>query len=152
LQLHAASVATDYLWSPAFGLDDPYSSNPLATVTSDVTYSVLATTSAGCKGEAKVTLRVYDGPEIYVPTAFTPNGDGKNDVFKPFPVGIKSYTYLRVFNRWGQLVFATTSFNQGWDGKINGKIQPSGTYVWMVEGITKNDKKITKQGTVTLIR
>jgi gliding motility-associated-like protein len=151
-QLHASSVATDYLWSPGFGLDDVTKANPIVTVTGDITYTVTATTSAGCIGDASVTLKVYKGPEIYVPTAFTPNGDGKNDVFKPFPVGIKSYTYFRVYNRWGQLIFSTADFNRGWDGTIGGKQQPTGTYVWVVEGITKDDKIISKRGSVTLIR
>ena len=152
LQIFASSVATDYLWSPAFGLDDPNKSAPRVTVTGDITYTVLASTSAGCKGSASVTLKVYDGPEVYVPTAFTPNGDGLNDLFKPFPVGIKNYVYFRVFNRWGQMIFATSDFNRGWDGTINGKTQPSGTYVWIVEGITKDNKKIVKRGTITLVR
>jgi gliding motility-associated-like protein len=150
--LHASSVATDYLWSPGFGLSDVTSPNPMVTVTSDITYTVIASTPAGCKGEASVTIKVYEGPQIYVPTAFTPNGDGKNDVFKPFPVGISKYNYFRVFNRWGQVIYSTVNFNQGWDGTIGGKMQPTGTYVWMVEGITKENKKITKRGTVVLIR
>ena len=97
-------------------------------------------------------MRVYKGPDIYVPTGFTPNGDGKNDKFTPFPVGIKSYKYFRVFNRWGQLIFSTTKLHDGWDGKLGGREQPSGAYVWMIEGVTKDDRVITKKGTVTLIR
>ncbi|HEU4471959.1 MAG TPA: T9SS type B sorting domain-containing protein, partial [Flavisolibacter sp.] len=152
MQISASSVATDYSWSPSFGLSNANSPNPIVSISGDITYTVVATTSAGCKGEASVTLKVYDGPEIYMATAFTPNGDGKNDLFKPFPVGIKHYTYFRVFNRWGQMIYSTTSFNQGWDGKVNGILQPTDTYIWIVEGITKDDKKITKRGTVTLIR
>lgn len=151
-QLHASSVATDYTWNPPTGLSDANIPNPMVTVLNDITYTVTATTSAGCKGEASVTLKVYKGPEIYVATAFTPNGDGKNDVFRPFPVGIKNYTYFKVYNRWGQLIFSTYEFNKGWDGTIGGKEQPSGVYVWVVEGITKDNKKISKRGTVTLIR
>lgn len=151
-QLFASSVATDYTWTPAFGLDDANKATPMVTVTGDITYTVVATTSAGCKGEASVTLRVFEGPEIYVPTAFTPNGDGKNDVFKPFPVGIKNYTYFRIYNRWGQEIFASADFNRGWDGTINGKQQPTGTYVWIVEGITKDNKKIVKRGTIIVVR
>lgn len=151
-QLHASSAATDYLWNPGYGLDDPTKANPMVTVTGDITYTVTASTSAGCKGSASVTLKVYQGPEIYLPTAFTPNGDGKNDILKPFPIGIKQITYFRVFNRWGQQVFATSEFNKGWDGKISGKDQPAGTYVWVVEGITKDNRKITQHGTTVLIR
>jgi len=151
-QLHASSAATSYEWSPATGLDDPYSKDPLVTIAGDVTYKVTVSTSAGCKGEAFVTIKVYNGPEIYVPNAFTPNGDGRNEIFRPFPVGIKKLNYFRVFNRWGQIVYSTTDFNKGWDGRIGGVMQPPGTYVWMAEGITKEDKVITKKGTVTLIQ
>ncbi|MBL7710646.1 MAG: gliding motility-associated C-terminal domain-containing protein, partial [Chitinophagaceae bacterium] len=83
---------------------------------------------------------------------FTPNNDGKNDTFFPFPVGIKAIKYFRVFNRWGNMVFSTTRLNDGWDGTFSGKEQPSGVYVWMVEGVTKDDRPITKKGTIMLIR
>jgi gliding motility-associated-like protein len=151
-QLFANSAATDYVWSPPTGLSDPNISNPVVTVTGDMVYQLTATTSAGCRGEATVRLTVFNGPEIYVPNAFSPNRDGKNDIFRPFPVGIKKLNFFRVFNRWGQLVYATTNLNQGWDGSINGKIQTTGTYVWMVEGVTKEDKIIRKKGTVVLIK
>lgn len=145
----------DYTWTPSTGLNDPKLPNPIATagaVGDVVTYKVITSTIAGCKGEGFVTIRVYKGPDIYVPTGFTPNGDGRNDRFTPFPVGIKSYHYFRVFNRWGQLVFSTTALHDGWDGKLGGRDQPAGTYVWMVQGVTKDDKVITKKGTITLIR
>jgi gliding motility-associated-like protein len=95
---------------------------------------------------------VSKGPDIYVPNGFTPNGDGKNDTFTPIPIGIKSYNYFRVFNRWGQIIFSTKKQNDGWDGKLGGKEQPAGAYVWMIEGITKDNRFITKKGTVILIR
>lgn len=150
--LHASSAATNYLWTPATGLNDATIPDPLVTVKGDITYKVTATTPAGCKGEAFVTLKVYKGPELYVPTAFTPNNDGKNDKFFPFPVGIKSLNYFRVYNRWGQIIFSTNTLFDGWDGTVNGKPQASGAYVWMAEGFTKDDKIITKKGTVMVIR
>jgi gliding motility-associated-like protein len=99
-----------------------------------------------------VNLKVYKGPELYVPTAFTPNGDGLNDIFYPFPVGIKSINYFKVFNRWGQLLFSTTTLNKGWDGKLQGVEQPAGVFVFMAQGVAKNGKLITHNGTVALIR
>ncbi|MBK8607068.1 MAG: gliding motility-associated C-terminal domain-containing protein [Chitinophagaceae bacterium] len=84
-------------------------------------------------------------------TAFTPNGDGRNDRFLPVPVGIKSLNYFRVFNRWGQLLFQTKTLHDGWDGKLQGAQQATGVYVWMIEAITNQNKIITKKGTVTLI-
>ena len=155
LAIPSDSDVINYLWTPATGLSDPKIANPIVTVgaTGDVVqYQVITSTIAGCKGEGYVTIRVYKGPDIYVPSGFTPNGDGKNDRFTPFPVGMKSYTYFRVFNRWGQLVFSTTRLNDGWDGKLGGTNQQSGVYVWMIEGLTKDDRVITKRGTVALIR
>lgn len=151
-RLRASSLADNYLWTPAIGLDDPTDPNPLVTVTSDISYRVVASTDAGCRGEALVRLKVYKGPELYVPTAFTPNGDGKNDRFFPFPVGIVKLNYFKVFNRWGQQVYTSNTLNEGWDGMTDGKAQPTGTYVWMAEGVTKDNKVITRRGTVTLIR
>lgn len=144
-----------YTWTPTFGLSDPTIANPIVTVGpigSDVLYQLKVSTAAGCKGEGYVNIKVYNGPELYTPTGFTPNGDGLNDKFYPFPVGIKSLNYFRVFNRWGQLVYSTTTLMAGWDGKLAGVDQPSGVYVYMAEGVDKNGKKITKKGTVALIR
>ncbi|MBM3915549.1 MAG: T9SS type B sorting domain-containing protein [Sphingomonadales bacterium] len=146
---------TSYVWTPSIGLSNAGVASPTVTIGaigSDVRYKVVASTVAGCKGEAYVNVRVYKGPDIYVPTGFTPNGDGKNDTFTPFPVGMKSYNYFRVFNRWGQLVFQTKALNAGWDGTIGGQLQPEGVYVWMIEGITKDDRVVTKKGTIMLIK
>ncbi len=154
-QLLATSPGITYNWSPATGLSSTTIPNPYVTVgnTGDViTYQVSAVNAEGCKGEGYVRIKVYAGPAIYVPTAFTPNGDGRNDKLIPYPVGIKSLHYFRVFNRWGQLVFSTSRLHDGWDGKIGGKEQASGMYVWMVEGIGNDNKVITKKGTVSLIR
>ncbi|MGH2552685.1 MAG: gliding motility-associated C-terminal domain-containing protein, partial [Chitinophagaceae bacterium] len=154
-QLNATSTGTFYSWSPAIGLSNPNIPNPILTVGaigSDVLYQVTASTAAGCKGEGYVSLKVYKGPELYVPSGFTPNGDGLNDIFYPFPVGIKSINYFRVFNRWGQLVFSSTVLYKGWDGKFQAVEQPTGTYVFMAEGVDKIGKLLTRKGTVTLIR
>ncbi|MBL7747279.1 MAG: gliding motility-associated C-terminal domain-containing protein, partial [Chitinophagaceae bacterium] len=147
--------ANIYTWTPSTGLSNPNIANPIVTIGpigSDLTYQVITSTIAGCKGEGYVHIKIYTGPDIYVPTGFTPNGDGRNDRFTPFPVGIKGLNYFRVFNRWGQLVFSTNTLHQGWDGKLGGTDQPTGTYVWMAEGISNNGKVITKKGVVTLIR
>jgi gliding motility-associated-like protein len=151
----ATSVATDYLWTPSTGLSNPGIPDPILTagpVGDVIVYKVTASTQAGCKGEGYVRLRVYKGPDLYIPTGFTPNGDGRNDTFFPFPVGVKSIKYFRVFNRWGQMIYSTTTLNQGWDGKFGGIEQASGVYIWMVEGVTLDGRPITKKGTIMLIR
>lgn len=147
--------ANIFTWTPTIRLDNPFVNNPMVTIGpigSDLTYKVTASTIAGCKGEGFVHVKVYTGPDLYVPTGFTPNGDGRNDVFTPFPVGIKSLNYFRVFNRWGQVVFSTSTLHQGWDGRLGGREQSSGTYVWMAEAVSNQGKVITKKGVVTLIR
>jgi gliding motility-associated-like protein len=157
-QLQAVTNDPDviyYAWTPTWGLSDPTIANPVATVGAigdDVIYQVITSTIAGCKGEGYVRVRSYKGPDIYIVTGFTPNGDGKNDRFTPFPVGIRELKYFRVFNRWGQLLFSTNRLHDGWDGRFGGREQPTGVYVWMAEAITDDGKTITKKGTVTLIR
>ena len=149
------STITSYRWRPSRGLDNIRVANPVVTLGAigEVTnYTVETVTDNGCLGEGYVTVKVYKGQDIYVATAFTPNGDGRNDKFIPIPVGIKSLNYFRVFNRWGQLLFQTKQLHDGWDGKFNGAEQASGVYVWMIEAVTDKDKVITKKGTVTLIR
>jgi len=151
-QLLATSGATNYSWGPTAGLSNPFIPNPILTVTTDVTFNIIATTAAGCRGDGTVTVKVFKGPEIYMPTGFTPNGDGKNDKFKPFTVGITKLNYFKVYNRWGQLLYSTATLNEGWDGRINGIDQQTGTFVWMVQGVARDGRVITKKGTVTLIR
>jgi gliding motility-associated-like protein len=154
-QLTANSTATTYTWSPSTGLSDPNVANPIVNVgavSEDITYRVTASTPEGCKAEGYVRIKAYKGSDIYVPTGFTPNHDGKNDKFTPIPVGIKKINYFRVFNRWGQMVFSSTTLNEGWDGKLGGVEQPGGVYVWMVQGIASDNRIITKKGTAVLIR
>ncbi len=154
-QILATSIATDYLWSPGIGLSDATIPNPMVTAgaAGDVTtYQVTASTIAGCKGIGYVRVQVYKGPDIYMPTGFTPNNDGKNDLFRPFTVGITKLNYFKVFNRWGQELYSTTTLGAGWDGRLGGVQQASGVYVWMVEGVTRDNRVIRKKGTVALIR
>ena len=153
--ISAVPQANIFSWSPILNLDNPGIFNPTVTAGAagdSLVYKVTAMSAAGCIGEGYVRLRVYKGPELYTPTAFTPNGDGRNDTFYPFPVGIKAINYFRVYNRWGQLVFSSNTLYKGWDGRFNGKEQGTGTFVWMAQGVDKNNNLLTRQGTVTLIR
>lgn len=146
-------------WSTISYLDNPFIANPVATfptpVTTspyDYTYTVTGTTPVGCKGTDTIKIKVYQGPEIYVPTAFTPNSDGRNDQLIALPVGIKEFRFLRVFNRWGQMVFNSQNPSRGWDGTIMGAGQPTGSYIWIAEGVDYTGKVVTRKGTSTLIR
>ena len=90
--------------------------------------------------------------DIFVPTGFTPNNDGNNDVLKPILVGMKSLESFKVYNRWGQLVYSTTQIGRGWDGKINGQLQKSDVFVFLATGINYLGNKIVRKGSVMLIR
>ncbi|MEI9933769.1 MAG: T9SS type B sorting domain-containing protein [Ferruginibacter sp.] len=85
-------------------------------------------------------------------TAFTPNGDGLNDVFKPILLGMKSLSLFNVYNRWGQLVFSTSASDKGWDGTLNGQPQAPVNYVWIADGIDYHGNHIQQKGNVVLIR
>jgi gliding motility-associated-like protein len=122
IQLFARDVNksgfSEFTWSPASGLNNPLIQNPIAIIDQDVTYVVIAKDSNGCSSTDKIHIKVYKGPDIYVPNAFTPNGDGRNDILKVIPIGIQTFRYFIIYNRDGQKVFYTTNPSLGWDGKI----------------------------------
>lgn len=107
----------------------------------------------GCYDSTRKTLTVLDFCLIEVPNAFTPNNDGLNDYFRPHNA-LKADDYdFRIFNRWGQMVFQSNNWQDQWDGKINGVIQTTGVYVWMLRYTHRDTKqKVFRKGTVTLIR
>jgi gliding motility-associated-like protein len=146
------TTGSTYIWSPSTGLDNPFSANPIATGTTGITYKVEETNMFGCSLTDTIHLTYYKGPDIYVPAAFTPNGDGKNDILRPFPVGIQKLEYFRVFDRWGNTVYQTQAYLAGWDGNIKGRQAPAGTYIYEVRGKDYNNKTIFKKGAVLLIR
>lgn len=148
-----ATGSTNYLWTPSLWLNNPNIPNPIALPRNNIDYVVKVSNAAGCFGLDTIRVKVYFvDPSFYVPTAFTPNGDGRNDVFMPIALGIKSLDKFMVYNRWGQLMFSTTSIGQGWDGTFGGRPQDSATFVWVAEGTDYKNRKIKKKGTVILIR
>ena len=146
------SGGANYTWSPAGPLNNPFIANPLATLYNDTYFTVYVTDSIGCSASDGVFVKVYEGPNYYVPNAFTPNGDGLNDVFRPVPVGIQKTDYFRVYDRYGQLMFETNKWLEGWDGMFKGKKALAGTYVWVIKGTDKNGSVVEMKGTVILVR
>ncbi|HUR67456.1 MAG TPA: gliding motility-associated C-terminal domain-containing protein [Chitinophagaceae bacterium] len=114
---------------------------------------LITNTTLNCSDSTRKTLTVLDHCFIDVPTAFTPNGDGRNDYFRPHNA-IKADGYeFRVYNRWGQLVFQSRNWQDKWDGRIKGALQGTGVYVWMLSYTHRDTKQpVFKKGTVTLIR
>lgn len=159
LQLRATSTdvtPNTFTWSPALNLDNATIANPVAvftTGTTDATYTVTGIDSTGCFASGTIHIKVYNvPPDLYVPSAFSPNGDGLNDVFKPILIGMKSLTLFRIYNRWGQVVFSTANTGNGWDGSFGGFPQDQGTYVWIADGIDYLGKIIQQKGNVVLVR
>ncbi len=155
LQLNATG-ATNYLWSPTFGMSSSTIPNPIVTLNASydsVTYVVRASDANGCFDTDDIKVKVFKtGPEIFVPSGFTPNNDGKNDNLKPILVGMQQLDYFRIYNRWGQLVYQTSVIGQGWNGKLSGIDQPSGTFVYSAQAIDYSGNKVTRKGTIVLIR
>lgn len=154
LQL-SASGGNNYLWRPTTGLDNPSTDAPIATLpaTIDSIRYIARVSSGSCFAEDDVLVRVFkNGPDLYVPSAFTPNGDGLNDIVRPVGVGIAQLQHFRIYNRWGQLLYTTSQFGQGWDGSYNGVKQPAGTYVYEAIGTDQSGNRVYRKGTLVLIR
>jgi gliding motility-associated-like protein len=107
----------------------------------------------GCQKTAIKDITIYASCYLAVPTAFTPNGDGRNDVFRVLNAVKAEDLELTVYNRWGQLLYRTKDWKQGWDGRIKGELQPSAAYVWLLRYRDRDTKKqVTQKGTVMLVR
>lgn len=151
IQLNATG-GINYEWLPADGLNNNAIASPLAVNTENRQYIVRAYTPVGCNSYDTVLIRIFDGPQIYVPTAFNPESIVGNNVFRAIPVGISQFKYLIVYNRLGQVVFSTSDPQQGWDGRFKGVPQPAAAYVWMAAGTSFRGTEIVRRGTVVLIR
>jgi gliding motility-associated-like protein len=142
---------TTWQWTPAQGLDNPSAPNPLATPAISTTYRLKVAADNGCSASGKIGILVYF--TLAMPGAFTPNGDGRNDIFRIPPSTTQKIKGFAVYNRWGQKVFMTTNSGEGWDGTFRRQPAPAGAYIW---AITYTDlltgKTATAQGTVLLIR
>jgi gliding motility-associated-like protein len=140
-------------WTPASMFANQTSRTQSITVAdSSVQFSVVLKSTNGCLDTASVKVIVdptsYD---VFVPNAFTPNGDGKNDAFLVVGPSINEVE-LRIFNQWGQQIFASQDKTRGWTGLYNGVPQPAGVYIYTVKATLYNKTVITKRGTVLLIR
>jgi PKD repeat protein len=158
LQLDARSsdgTGDIFSWSPPEGLSDTAIANPVAVLgdgIDSIRYFVTAMDSLGCSGVSSIRVIVFKSmPDLFVPNAFTP-GRVANGVFRPVPVGISRLNYFKVYNRNGQLVYSTSQMGEGWDGRVAGVVQPSGTFIWVAEALTYAGKIINRKGFVILVR
>jgi gliding motility-associated-like protein len=153
LAIVANQENVSYFWTPSYGLlcetCDETSTQPLKTTT----YAIVYEDSAQCFIDTVyITVFVDEKYSLDVPSAFTPNGDGNNDVVYVKGWGIKKLLEFTIYNRWGERVFTTDDINQGWDGTFKGKPQNIDTYVYYAKGLLYSGKEISKKGTINLFR
>jgi gliding motility-associated-like protein len=147
-----SSAITSYYWSPASGLSCIDCPNPVVSpYNSQTTYTLVVTYNKGCTTSNVINISINGTPPVYVPNAFTPNGDGNNDLFYIYGVGIKDVN-MSIFNRWGEKVYESTNQSNGWDGTYIGAQQPPGVYIYYIDITYLNGQKISRQGSLTLIR
>ena len=127
--VNSSTQDINYLWSPQAGLSDPYTPKPTAFPSQSSNYILEATTPGGCKASDTVYVLIVD--RIYIPDAFSPNGDGINDLLE-IQNGKELIQSIQIYNRWGTLVFQSAGYISPWDGKVRDSRLPSGTYVYVI--------------------
>jgi gliding motility-associated-like protein len=149
----SGSGGVQYEWSPGPPLlNNANIPDPLARLTTTTTFYLTVKDAIGCKGYDTVTIKIFKGTDIYVPSAFTPNRDGLNDIFRPLGTTIERLDYFRVYNRYGELIFETNNISKGWDGTYKGQDQKADNYIWTLRAIDKKNVKRAMKGNVILIR
>jgi gliding motility-associated-like protein len=149
--LSATGGAGSYAWSPSAGVTNPNLANTTATPTVTTTYTVTYTDANGCSSTDTVTIFVVEEYAIFVPSAFSPNGDGANDILFVRGAGIMKLDFI-VFDRYGEKVFESQVLTDGWDGTFRGKPMNSGVFAWFVRAEFYNGTVQELKGDVTLMR
>jgi gliding motility-associated-like protein len=152
-KLSATKGLENYLWTPDYYLSDPSSATVEASPASTISYRVSADLFTGCNVSSNVTVTVKDCRQnFFIPNAFTPNGDGANDVFKPVFTGVLKGYELSIYNRFGERIFNTTNFGSGWNGFYNNIIQPNGVYIWVCQYQFYKQPIELRKGTFLLVK
>ena len=155
VQLSATpTTGVSYVWQPSALVSDPVINNPTAVV-QETTAFILTITDGVCTRNDTVIVTVYetrcDEPDVFIPDAFTPNGDANNDVLYVRGRNIAAMD-LKVFDRWGELVFSTTRQSEGWDATFKGKAVDPDVYVYWLDVTCGDGQTFFKKGNVTVIR
>ncbi len=144
----ASGEHISYYWQPASYLDNPDLLTPVATPPADMLYKLVVKSAFNCAGSDEMKITSVKG--LYIPNAFTPNGDGINDTWHIPYLDIGLNAEVKIYNRWGQLIYRATASAVSWNGAVNGIPQPAGAYVYLV---TFRDNKLKPiKGLLTLIR
>ncbi len=149
----AASGAASYKWSPGVFFNDSSIASPIVAAFSEPTlFTVTGTDVNGCSSNASLQIDNNEKPVVFIPSAFTPNDDGLNDI-----VFLRVYCdfimeHFEIYNRWGQMVFKAIDVQRGWDGKVNGVPAEMGVYYYIADGHSEQGKHVSLSGDITLIR
>ncbi|RMG92182.1 MAG: PKD domain-containing protein, partial [Chloroflexi bacterium] len=148
-----ATGGIQYHWRPEENLENPYDAQTLASPFSTTTYTVEVADANGCHDFDTVVVHVIALDLILVPSAFSPNHDGHNDIFRIIrTLNIEKLITFEVYNRWGEKVFETDDPARGWDGTYREEPQEVGTYVYVIKAINRDNELIEVSGNVTLVR
>ncbi len=149
-----ASGGAIYLWTPSGSLNNAGIDNPIATPDQTTKYLVTVTDASGCSAIDSVLITVIgcEASRVFIPTAFSPNGDGKNDVLYVRGALCATQFHLQLFDRWGEQVFETTDPAAGWNGTCHGKAMETAVFVYYVRATLSNGESIDRKGNITLLR
>lgn len=148
-----AGLGFKYKWTPQEGLSCNDCPRPVAKPLRNQTYILEIIDDFGCFYlKDTINIEVIEKYSLDVPTAFSPNGDGSNDIIYAKGWGLKELIAFKIYNRFGELVFESTDFEKGWDGTYRGQPQNIETYVFTVEALTYSGKVLTKKGNISLLR
>jgi gliding motility-associated-like protein len=145
---------TQFEWYPSTYLNNPLIEHPLFKSNKSINYTLTRTeVLTACKVEDIYIMDVSNLVVVSIPRAFTPNNDNLNDILKiEYGAGLKVFNFLKIFNRWGNIVFQTTNLNQGWDGNVNGNPQEMDAYTYFISYVTYKDEPVSKTGSFILLR
>lgn len=148
----SASGATGYSWSPATGLSSATALNPTANPAATTVYTITASNNSGCVASDTVSVIVIPNC-VAVRNAFSPNGDGNNDLWKVYDdYGCLENVSVQIFNRYGNKVFESRDYRNNWDGKYNGKPVPDGTYYGVIQFTLITGRTYMQKTDITIIR
>ncbi|HEX6913818.1 MAG TPA: PKD domain-containing protein, partial [Chitinophagaceae bacterium] len=160
LPIHTSSSedVNNWKWYPSKGLSCDTCPEPVLHGTENTTYTAVAGNNGGCTATDKLTVTVVcNGGNLFIPNTFSPNNDGMNDIFYPRGKGVSTIRSMRIFNRWGDIVFEKNNFSAndpdaGWNGMFKGSILTPDVFVYTVDVICENSTVFTLKGNVTLVR
>ncbi|WP_460571075.1 choice-of-anchor J domain-containing protein [Flaviaesturariibacter terrae] len=141
-----------YIWDPPVMISSATVRNPIITAQREQRYTITITKASGCVTVDTLLVRLFRDYDIFVPSAFSPDGDGVNDRLRPMLVGLSTLRSFRVFDRMGREVFSSSTINPGWDGTYKGKLLQPDIYIWVADGYDQKGNPMKRTGHVSLLR